>query len=528
MENYSLTNSKVEYRPKEWCGYLRYHGTGYGVFWSQGWEREYFRINSNGGFRDEIAHVYAQRFEPEAHMMRVGERFFFRTNAFLHRTDRCVSRGRNIERNNSDLTGIILDKEELHHLTISEDYDALQIYTENFFNKCNNKQPILVPFSNERRESNPNDIKFANILCDICKVNMDFYKHVRDIEHGQINFEDLPLHILSNNSRLSPEEVLQLACIFSNTHYDFNISRIPRSWNLRLGPYALNKDKWIGIWDGDYKPKNPYHISLEISDGFCTKDNIDKVLKYFKKIHDYMHTFSGSTLINAIKTNDFTFFYKRVKERNINMSEQQVVDGAKNHYNKYFKQLDEDYEQLQEAERKLKELANSLDQQQESIDSKETVLQDDQVVKKDESTELPVFAVIIKPINDKEGDHPKEFTEGKEIFLTKEAYINLEADFPGSLHAIPMTEEGWINYISEKAYDCGVRIAISEKASGKKLVSKYRGIIPNNKLKKIDVTGIQGGLYEAIRSVLELEDECKEFEAKIYEEIIRKWPKIKK
>lgn len=553
MDNYDLTKSKVKYKPKDWTAYVRLFSTGLSYICSKDWNQKFpeFKIFNNSKFEKFMGWHYPPGFEPYGEIMRLGENYLFLTNAFIHRTDKNQNIG-NIERCGSSYTTIFVDKDELEHLTISEDDEARKIYKDNYFKSIARKEPILIPFSEEKRESNPKDIEFASNLFEICNEAKDFYECLREAKQRIDNFEGCPLCITSNNDRLSPEEKLQLANIFSNTEYDFMIGRADRNKATKhIVPYSEN-DKQVYIQDFD-NDRWTEHISLDIKDGFCTKDNINKVLKFLSIMHDYMKNWKP--LINAVESGDYSVFFNRPMFKN--KSKQEVIDGAVRIYNN-LKPTFEKCKDLKKLEDKLKALANSLDQQQESGEQGEKTASEDRVLTEevgikneqesptepnaeienvqgieteepekaeelDETEELPVYAIFTETVKVRNGAFSEEKTQaGKEIFLTKQGYINFENDYPGSLHVIPMTRESWINLISEKAHDFGRRIAIAEKASGKKLVSKYRSIIPNNKFEKVDGTGIPGGLNEAIRMVLKLEDECKEFEEQVHEEILQR------
>ena len=560
MDNYDLTKSKVKYKPKDWTAYVRFFSTGLSNICSKDWNQKFpeFKISNYSGFELFMGRHYPTGFEPDGEIMRLGENYLFLTNAFIHRTDKNQDNG-NIERCASSYTTFFVDKDELEHLTISEDDEARKIYKDNYFGAIARKEPILIPFSEEKRESKPKDIEFASNLFEICNEAKDFYECLREAKQRIDNFEGCPLCITSNNDRLSPEEKLQLACIFSNTEYDFMIGRADRNKATNHRVDFSKNDKQVYIQDFDNDRWNE-HISLDIKDGFCTKDNINKVLKFINKTHEWMERYSK--LKNAVESGDYSFFIERMKGK----TRQEVIDGAKRAYEP-LKPAFEKYDNLIKFEDKLKALANSLDQQQElgeqgeKTDSADKVSNEEEVIKieqespiepnaeienvqgieteepeeveeideiedveeLDDTEELPVYAIFTETVKVKNGSLSEEKTQvGKEIFLTKQGYINFENDYPGSLHVIPMTRESWINLISEKAHDFGRRIAIAEKASGKKLASKYRSIIPNNKYGKVDGTGIPGGLNEAIRMVLKLEDECKEFEEQVHEEILRR------
>ena len=562
MDNYDLTKSKVKYKPKDWTAYVRFFSTGLSYICSKDWNQKFpkFKIFKDSEFEKFMGWHCPPGFEPDGEIMRLSENYLFLTNAFIHRTDKHQNNG-NIERCSYSYTTFFVDKDELEHLTISEDDEARKIYTDNYFKSIARKEPILIPFSEEKRESNQKDIEFASNLFEICNEAKDFYECLREAKQRIDNFEGCPLCITSNNDRLSLEEKLQLANIFSNTEYDFMIGREDRNKSTKhMVPYSKN-DKQVYIQDSD-KDRWTEHISLDIKDGFCTKDNINKVLEFFSIMHDYMKNWKP--LINAVESGDYSAFFDRPMFKN--KSKQEVIDGAVRTYNN-LKPIYEKYKDLKKLEDKLKALANSLDQQQESgeqgektvsadkVSNEEEVIKNEQesptepnaeienvqdveteepeeveeideiedVEELDDTEELPVYAIFTETVKVKNGFFSEEKTQaGKEIFLTKQGYINFENDYPGSLHVIPMTRESWINLISEKAHDFGRRIAIAEKASGKKLASKYRSIIPNNKYGKADGTGIPGGLNEAIEMVLNLEDECKEFEEQVHEEILRR------
>lgn len=132
-----------------------------------------------------------------------------------------------------------------------------------------------------------------------------------------------------------------------------------------------------------------------------------------------------------------------------------------------------------------------------------------------QETEMPTRVCVIKKIDDKENNLC--IIPGTILTLDDFDWKYFKNKYKDNIQEITMTRDDWIELATNEALECAQKISMLEKASGKKMESYYKGIIPAEG-KKVDGVGYGGGLSDAYNKVRMLKMDVSNFEKRILKE----------
>ena len=192
----------------------------------------------------------------------------------------------------------VVDKEQLPYLRISETSQLL-LDDENHTNLCQEMvdldnqhkigysdtelpNKVLIPFSDKKQEISSIDTDFANFIFE--RLTAYNQKCVDTYHSEQID----DLRFLSNGKSLNIQESIQLASILSETPYNFYLNSCASKSGLFISKnYHYNPQKCeYRLTTHSNKIGSGYcnPLIFDISNGFCTKENINTLRQYLMDV----------------------------------------------------------------------------------------------------------------------------------------------------------------------------------------------------------------------------------------------------